>query len=103
VIPFDRGATATALRVLDVSGCRRSEGPSGGGHVSISFARDGSVSKALVDLPPFAGTDVGTCVEHIVMGARIPAWNFGGTGTPPTIQVGWSFSIVPDGQAAKSN
>jgi hypothetical protein len=74
--PFDRGAAAGALGAVNVAGCKRPDGPTGSGHVSVTFAPDGTVSNATADQPPFQGTPVGGCVAGKFRGAHIPA--FGG-------------------------
>lgn len=86
---FDRGAAAAELRRIaeGVSACRKANGPSGDGHVSITFRNDGTVEQVEVDRPPYQGSAVGACVASKFKLARIPA--FGGT-VPP---VGKSFSI----------
>lgn len=84
--PFDRGAAAGALGAVNVESCKRPGGPTGTGHVKVTFAPDGSTSAVTVD-GPFAGTDVGTCVEAKYRSARVPAFN----GAPTN--VGKSFTI----------
>jgi predicted Zn finger-like uncharacterized protein len=85
--PFDRGAAAGALGAVNVGACKRPDGPTGSGHVSVTFAPDGSVSSAVADAPPFAGTPVGGCVAGKFRSAHIPA--FGGG----PVKVGKSFVI----------
>jgi hypothetical protein len=85
--PFDRGAAAAALGSVNVASCKKPDGPTGSGHVSVTFSPDGSVQSAVVDQPPFAGTAVGGCVASKFRGARIPA--FSGS----TVKVGKSFVI----------
>ena len=85
--PFDRGAAAAALGSVSVGGCKKSDGPTGSGHVSITFAPSGNVQSAVVDQPPFAGTAVGGCVAGKFRGAHIPA--FSGA----AVHVGKSFTI----------
>jgi predicted Zn finger-like uncharacterized protein len=85
--PFDRGAAAGALGAVNVASCKRPDGPTGSGHVSVTFASNGSVSSAVADQPPFAGTPVGGCVAGKFRSAHIPA--FGGG----AVKVGKSFVI----------
>lgn len=85
-VPFDRGAAASALGAVSVQSCKRPGGPTGSGHVKVTFAPDGSASAATVD-DPFAGTDVGTCVEGKYRSARVPAF----AGTPTNVRK--SFTI----------
>jgi hypothetical protein len=72
---------------VNVGACKKADGPTGSGHVSVTFSPDGSVSSAVVDSPPFAGTPVGGCVGGKFRGAHIPA--FGGG----PVKVGKSFVI----------
>jgi hypothetical protein len=85
--PFDRGAAAAALGSVNVAGCKKSDGPTGSGHIKITFAPTGNVASAQVDQPPFAGTAVGGCVAGKFRSAHIPA--FAGS----SVTVGKSFTI----------
>ena len=85
--PFDRGAAAASLGSIDVSNCKKTDGPTGSGHVRITFSPNGTVQSAIVDQPPFAGTAVGGCVAGKFRSAHVPP--FGGGPTP----VGKSFVI----------
>jgi predicted Zn finger-like uncharacterized protein len=85
--PFDRGAAAAALGGINVQGCKKPDGPTGSGHVKVTFAPNGSVSAAVVDSGPFPGTPVGGCVAGRFRGAHIPA--FSGA----AVTVGKSFNI----------
>jgi hypothetical protein len=86
---FDRGAAAAALGNIanSVGSCKKPGGPTGDGHVQITFSPDGSVRSAIVDQPPFAGTAVGGCVAGKFRGAHVPAFSGG------PIPVGKRFSI----------
>jgi predicted Zn finger-like uncharacterized protein len=87
--PFDRGAAAASLGNIaaSVGSCKRSSGPTGQGHVSITFSPSGRVISAIVDQPPYAGTSVGGCVAGKFRGAHVPP--FAGGNVP----VGKHFSI----------
>ena len=85
--PFDRGAAAGALGAVNLSSCKKADGPTGSGHVKVTFAPSGVVSAVEVDQPPFSGTAVGGCIAQKYRGAKIPAFN----STPVT--VGKSFSL----------
>jgi len=85
--PFDRGAAAAALGGVNVQSCKKPDGPTGTGHVKVTFAPDGSVSSAVVDGGPFPGTPVGGCIAGKFRGARVPAF----AGAP--VGVGKSFTI----------
>ncbi|MBL8613367.1 MAG: zinc-ribbon domain-containing protein [Myxococcales bacterium] len=85
--PFDRGAAAAALGGVNVASCKKPDGPTGQGHVKVTFGPDGSVQSAVVDGGPFPGTPVGGCIAGKYRGARVPAF----AGSPVT--VGKSFTI----------
>ncbi|HVJ94714.1 MAG TPA: zinc-ribbon domain-containing protein [Labilithrix sp.] len=85
--PFDRGAAAAALGAVNVQSCKKSDGPTGSGHVTVTFAPDGSVQSAVLDGGPFPGTAVGGCIAGKYRGARVPA--FGGA----PVRVGKSFTV----------
>jgi predicted Zn finger-like uncharacterized protein len=85
--PFDRGAAAAALGNVNVQSCKKPDGPTGSGHVTVTFAPDGSVTTAVVDGGPFPGTSVGGCIAGKFRGARVPP--FGGA----PVRVGKSFTI----------
>ena len=83
--PFDRLAASRALGV-NVSSCKRGDGPTGAGHVKVTFQPSGSVSAVDVDAP-YAGTATGACVAQRYRGASVPAF----AGGP--LSVGKSFAI----------
>jgi len=85
--PFDRGAAAGALGGIDVQGCKQPDGPTGPGHVTVTFAPDGSVASAVVDQGPFPGTPVGGCIAGKYRGARVPAFSGG------PVKAGKSFTL----------
>ena len=85
--PFDRGAAAAALGGVNYQGCKKGDGPTGSGHIQITFGPDGSVQTAVVDAPPYAGTPVGGCIAGKFRGARVPAFS----GSP--VKVGKTISI----------
>jgi predicted Zn finger-like uncharacterized protein len=87
--PFDRGAASAALGTIadGVGSCKKPGGPTGDGHVSITFSPSGGVVSAIVDQPPFAGTAVGGCVAGKFRGAHVPAFAGG------NLTIGKRFSI----------
>lgn len=85
--PFDRGAASAALGGINVQSCKKADGPTGSGHVKVTFDPSGSVSSAVVDSGPFPGTPVGGCIAGKFRGAHIPAFSGG------PVSVGKSFSI----------
>ena len=86
--PFDRGAAQASLGGINVASCKSNGGPTGQGHVTVTFTPDGAVQSAVVDQGPFPGTTVGGCVAGKFRGAHVPA--FGGA----PVRVGKSFSIM---------
>jgi predicted Zn finger-like uncharacterized protein len=86
---FDRGAAAAALGGIadSASSCKKPGGPTGEGHVSITFSPSGSVLSAIVDQPPYAGTAVGGCVAGKFRGAHVPAFSGG------NLTIGKRFTI----------
>ena len=85
--PFDRGAAAAAIGNVNFQSCKKPDGPTGGGHIQITFGPDGNVQTAVVDQPPFAGTPVGGCIAGKFRGAHVPPF----AGSP--VKVGKSFTI----------
>jgi hypothetical protein len=43
----------------------------GAGHVSLTFSPDGSVSSAVVDRPPYAGTATGACISNLFRAVHV--------------------------------
>lgn len=84
--PFNRGAAAVALAAVNVQACKKPGGPTGLGHVTVTFVNNGSVSSAVVD-PPYAGTTVGACVATKYRAVHVPA--FGGA----SVTIGKTFLI----------
>lgn len=87
--PFDKGQAASALAAVAASlgTCKKSDGPTGQGHVRVTFQPNGTVSTVEVDRPPFAGTAVGGCIAGKFRGAKISA--FAG----PPMPVGKTFEL----------
>lgn len=85
--PFDRGAAAAALGGVNVQSCKKPDGPTGAGHVKVTFAPNGTVSAAVIDGGPFPGTSVGGCIAGKYRGARVPPF----AGGP--VSVGKSFTV----------
>lgn len=85
--PFDRGAAAAALSGVNVASCKKGDGPTGSGHVTVIFAPNGSVKSATVDSSPFEGTPVGGCIAGKFRAAHVPAFSGG------EVKVGKSFTL----------
>lgn len=87
--PFDRAAAMSALSsaASAASGCKKPDGPTGSGRVSVTFAPSGNATTANVEGPPFAGTSVGGCVAARFRAAHVPPFSGG------TVTVHKSFSI----------
>lgn len=86
--PLDRGAVAGALACVKVQSCKLvSAAPRGAGHIVVRFDPNGTIVDARVDQPPYAGTDIGRCIEDRFRVARIPPF----AGEP--VPVGKSFVL----------
>jgi predicted Zn finger-like uncharacterized protein len=83
--PFDRPSALRAL-AIDVAGCKRADGPTGPGHVRVTFQPSGAVSAVDV-APPFSGTASGACVAQRYRATSVPAFSGG------ALTVGKSFTI----------
>jgi hypothetical protein len=76
------GAAATAAQ-----SCKKPDGPTGSGRVTVVFANNGQATTATVEGPPFAGTPVGGCIAAKFRSAHIPPF------TGSVVQVHKSFTI----------
>lgn len=85
--PFDRSAASDGLARADLSSCRRSDGPTGFGHVTVSFLPTGVVDRVVIDGPPFDGTPVGECIIKAFKNVRVPRYGGG------LVTVGKSFTL----------
>lgn len=72
---FDRDAAMSALKSVNLARCKKPKGPSGDGHVIVTFAPAGSAQEAVVDQAPFAGTKVGKCIASEYRKAKVPAFD----------------------------
>ncbi|HWL86337.1 MAG TPA: hypothetical protein VNO21_11075, partial [Polyangiaceae bacterium] len=86
--PFDRGAAQAALGNIDVTSCKKSDGPAGSGHLKVTFQPSGTVSAVDVDQPPFSGTAVGGCIAAKFRSAHVPAFS----GGPVTVGKGFNLN-----------
>ena len=72
--PFDRAAATRAL-AIDLTSCKRAGGPTGTGHVRVTFQPNGTVSAVDVDAAPFANTPTGGCVAQRYRSVSVPAFS----------------------------
>jgi hypothetical protein len=88
---FDKGAAVAALNSASggAVACKRPDGPTGTGRVTVTFAPSGRATNAVVSGGSFPGTSVGGCVASVFRRARVPAF----TGDPVTVSK--SFTISP--------
>ena len=86
--PFDKGAAVAALgaAAANAGSCKKPDGPTGAGKVSVTFAPSGRATMTNVG-GAFAGTEVGGCVARLFRAAKVPAF----AGDPVTVSK--SFSI----------
>jgi hypothetical protein len=80
-------AASAALGTIDVRPCKAPGGPTGTGHVKITFAPSGDAISSEVDAPPFAGTDVGRCIAEKYRTLHIAPY------TGKNVQVGKTFQL----------
>jgi hypothetical protein len=86
-LAFNRAAAAAALGSVDIRDCKTEGGPTGNGHVKVTFVTSGRVLTAEVDAPPFQGTAAGACIASRYQLVQIPP--FGGS----SVAVGKSFTL----------
>ncbi|MEO8906392.1 MAG: zinc-ribbon domain-containing protein [Polyangiaceae bacterium] len=88
VAAFDKGAAVAALgaAAANAGSCKKPDGPTGSGKVSVTFAPSGRATMTNV-AGAFAGTEVGGCVARLFRSAKVPAF----AGDPVTVSK--SFSI----------
>ncbi len=86
--PFDKSAAVSALgaAAANAASCKKPDGPTGSGKVSVTFAPSGRATMTNVG-GAFAGTDVGGCVARLFRAAKVPAFS----GDPVTVSK--SFTI----------
>ncbi len=84
---FDRVAAQSALGGVNVVGCKKPDGPTGSGHVTVTFEASGNVQSAIVDGGDYPGTPVGGCIAGKFRGAHVPPFS----GSP--VKVGKSFTL----------
>lgn len=84
---FDRDAASNALKSVSLARCKKPKGPTGDGHVIVTFAPRGSASDAVVDQAPFAGTKVGKCIASEYRKVKVPPFN------GAAVSVGKKFKI----------
>jgi hypothetical protein len=85
--PFNRGEATAALGAVNISSCKKPDGPTGNGHVVVTFDPSGSVQSAVVDDGPYPGTPVGGCIAGKFRGPHVSP--FSGS----SVKVGKSFSL----------
>lgn len=81
--PFDRSVAASALNAAagSASSCREPGVPSSPVSVRVTFAPSGSVTIAVVENAPYAGTAAGGCIARVFRSARVSPFS----GTPVTV------------------
>jgi hypothetical protein len=73
---FDTAAASAALSgaAQQASGCRREGDPSGVAVVRVTFSNAGHATRAVIEGPPFAGTQTGGCIASTLRKATVPAY-----------------------------
>jgi type IV secretory pathway VirB10-like protein len=74
--PFDTAAAAAALgsAAQEASGCRKEGDPSGVAVVHVTFSNAGRATRAVIEGPPFAGTQTGGCIASTLRKATVPPY-----------------------------
>jgi hypothetical protein len=87
--PFDTAAAKAALGAAagNAASCKKNDGPTGSGKVTVTFSPSGRVTSANVTEGPFGGTPVGGCIAKLFRGAKVPAFS----GDPVTVAKGFSI------------
>jgi predicted Zn finger-like uncharacterized protein len=85
---FDKNAAVAALgaAAANAGGCKKPDGPTGSGKVSVTFAPSGRATATSV-AGELAGTEVGGCVARLFRSAKVPPFS----GDPVTVSK--SFSV----------
>jgi hypothetical protein len=84
---FDRAAAASALGAVSLLPCKQAKGPTGDGHVVVTFGPNGTADEVKVDREPFKDTAVGRCIALQFKHARVPKF----AGAP--VSVGKTFHV----------
>ena len=84
---FDRTAAAASLSSVSLLPCKQTKGPTGDGHVVVTFASTGEATDANVDRDPYKNTAVGRCIAMQYKRAQVP--KFAG----PPVSVGKTFHL----------
>lgn len=84
---FDRGGAAAGLGGVDTAVCKTSNGPTGTGHVTVTFAPSGKVILAQVDDGPLIHSAIEGCITDAFENVSIAAFS----GTP--VKVGKMFKV----------
>ena len=85
--PFNRTAAAAAMKDVDIAECKKTDGPSGPGHVACMFEASGKPSSCATD-PPFMGTPTGECIaKKYYKTVRVPAFD------GDKVRVGKAFTL----------
>jgi hypothetical protein len=73
---FDKAAAGAALAgaAQEASGCRKEGDPSGVAVVHVTFSNAGRATRAVIEGPPFAGTQTGGCIASTLRRATVPPY-----------------------------
>jgi hypothetical protein len=87
--PFDTGAAKAALAGAagNAANCKKPDGPTGSGKVTVTFSPSGRATSANVTEGPFGGTPVGGCIAKLFRSAKVPAFS----GDPVTVSKGFTI------------
>lgn len=86
--PFDSGAAASAISKVHPQACSQPGGPTGPGHVTLTFAPlTGRVANVVLDGGSFARTPTGTCIMQAYGRLSVPPFR------GAAVRVGKSFTL----------
>jgi predicted Zn finger-like uncharacterized protein len=88
---FNKGAAIQALSVAasQATICKKPDGPTGTGKVTITFAPSGRATTAIVSGGSFGGTPVGGCVSNVFKRAKVPPFD----GDPVTVSKSFTITL----------
>lgn len=88
---FNKGAAIQALNVAasQATICKKPDGPTGTGKVTVTFAPSGRATTAVVSGGSFGGTTVGGCISGVFKRAKVPPFD----GDPVTVSKSFTITL----------
>lgn len=78
---LDKKTVSEALESVRLNTCLKKGSPTGEGHVIVTLAPSGKITRAVVDTAPFANTKTGACIAKAYQRVKLPKFK----GTPVTL------------------